>query len=189
MPFRSAAGGPVSGDRERGRECGSSGPADHNEAVAFSRDDRRIIIFTGALVVIAALFFVSVLVFATGGSTPSKKNTGPLYLGEASGLREALNEGSPLYFANPFGGPGFWLDREHGELVALDVRVPNSKSCNVKWIGRSTNAYVDCNGDRLQSFELARYPVEVAQEGERKGSVFVDLKHLQPAPGLSADSN
>ena len=96
--------------------------------MAFTRDDRRIIIFTGALVVIAALFFVSVLVFATGGSTPSKKNQGPLYLGEVSGLRAALNEGSPLYFANPFGGPGFWLDREQGAFVALDVRVPNSQS-------------------------------------------------------------
>ena len=161
---------------------------DHNEAVAFSRDDRRIIIFTGALVVIAALFFVSVLVFATGGSK-SPKHTGPLYLGQASGLRERLDEGSPLYFANPFGGPGFWLDREHGEFVALDVRVPDTTDCNVKWIGRSTNAYVDCNKDHLKSEELARYPIEVAQKGERKGAVFVDLKHLQPAPGLSADAN
>ena len=151
--------------------------------MAFSRDDRRIIIFTGTLVVIAALFFVSVLVFATGGNTPSKKESGPLYLGEASGLREALDEGSPLYFANPLGGPGFWLDREGGDLVALDVRVPNTKSCNVKWVGRSTNAYVDCNGDQLQAAELARYPIEVGQKGERKGSVFVDLEHLEPAPG------
>jgi hypothetical protein len=159
--------------------------------VAFSRDDRRIIFFTGGLVVIAALFFVSVLVFATGGSTPSKKNTGPLYLGNASGLREKLDEGegSPLYFANPFGGPGFWLDREHGEFVALDVRVPNSKTCNVKWIGRNTNAYVDCNGDHLQSEELARYPIEVGQKGERKGSVFVDLKHVEPPPALSSAAN
>jgi hypothetical protein len=157
--------------------------------VAFSRDDRRLIIFTGALVVLAALFFVSVLVFATGGDTPSTKKSGPLYLGEASGLREALDEGSPLYFANPFGGPGFWLDREHGALVALDVRVPGTTDCNVKWIGRSTNAYVDCNKDQLETEELARYPIEVAQKGERKGSVFVDLRHLEPAPGLTADSN
>jgi hypothetical protein len=170
------------------RECGRRVPGDHNEAVAFTRDDRRIIIFTGGLVVIAALFFVSVLVFATGGSTPSKKNTGPLYLGEASGLRDALDEGSPLYFANPFGGAGFWFDREDGDFVALDVRVPNSTSCNVKWIGRSTNAYVDCNGDHLQSEELARYPVEVGQKGKRKGSVFVDLKHREPPPTQSSAS-
>jgi len=156
--------------------------------VAFTRDDRRIIIFTGGLVVIAALFFVSVLVFATGGSS-TPKNTGPLYIGEASDLREKLDLGSPLYFPNPFGGTGFWLDREHGEFVALDIRVPNSTSCNVKWIGRSTNAYVDCNKDHLQSEELARYPVEVGQRGQRKGSVFVNLKRLDPAPSLSSDSN
>jgi len=156
--------------------------------VAFTRDDRRIIIFTGGLVVIAALFFVSVLVFATGGSS-TPKNTGPLYIGEASDLREKLDLGSPLYFPNPFGGTGFWLDREHGEFVALDIRVPNSTSCNVKWIGRSTNAYVDCNKDHLQSEDLARYPVEVGQRGQRKGSVFVNLKRLDPAPSLSSDSN
>jgi hypothetical protein len=162
--------------------------ADHNEGVAFSKDDRRIIFFTGGLLVVAALFFVSVLVFATGGSTPPKGTRGPLYLGEANALRDALDEGSPLYFANPFGGAGFWLDREQGDFVALDVRVPNTTSCNVKWIGRSTNAYVDCNGDHLQSEELARYPVEVGQRGERKGSVFVDLKHRQPPPALSDPS-
>jgi hypothetical protein len=153
--------------------------------VAFTKDDRRIIFFTGGLLVVAALFFVSVLVFATGGSTPPEGKRGPLYLGEASGLRDALDEGSPLYFANPFGGPGFWLDREQGEFVALDVRVPNTTSCNVKWIGRSTNAYVDCNGDHLRSEELARYPVEVGQRGERKGSVFVDLKRAEPPPTQS----
>ena len=156
--------------------------------MALSRDDRRIIIFTGALVVIAALFFVSVLVFATGGSdTP--KDTGPLYIGEASDLRAKLDLGSPLYFPNPFGGTGFWLDREHGEFVALDIRVPDTTDCNVKWIGRNTNAYVDCHKDHLASEELARYPLEVGQKGERKGSVFVDLKHLDPAPGLSSDAN
>ena len=167
----------------------AGGPADHNEAVAFTRDDRRIIIFTGALVLIAALFWVSVLVFATGGSTPSKKKSGPLYLGETSALRDSLDLGSPLYFANPFGGPGFWFDREHGQFVALDVRLPDTTSCNVKWVGRSTNAYVDCHGDHLKSEELARYPVEVGREGEKKGSVFVDLKHLEPPPGLSSGAN
>ncbi len=156
--------------------------------MAFTRDDRRIIIFTGGLVVIAALFFVSVLVFATGG-TKTPKNTGPLYIGEASDLREKLDLGSPLYFPNPFGGTGFWLDRERGQFVALDIRVPNSTSCNVKWIGRSTNAYVDCHKDHLQSEELARYPVEVGETGERKGSVFVDLKHREPAPALSSTAN
>jgi hypothetical protein len=38
----------------------------------------------------------------------------------------------------------------------------------------------------LKSEELARYPVEVGRRGERKGSVFVDLKHLEPPPGLSS---
>ena len=72
--------------------------------------------------------------------------------------------------------------------MALDVRVPNSTTCNVKWIGRSTNAYVDCNGDRLQSEELSRHPIEVGQKGERKGSVFVDLKRLDPPPTQSSAS-
>ena len=40
----------------------------------------------------------------------------------ASCARRRLHEGSPLYFANPFGGNGFWLDIEDGQLVALDRR-------------------------------------------------------------------
>ena len=57
----------------------------------------------------------------------------------------------------------------------------------MKWIGRSINAYVDCHSDHLKSEELARYPVEVGQKGERKGSVFVDLKHRAPSHAPSAE--
>ena len=127
--------------------------------------------------------------FATGGEhTVEEQVRAALPRRGPTSLRETLDLGSPLYFANPFGGPGFWFDREHGQFVALDVRVPNSTTCNVKWIGRSTNTYVDCNGDHLKSEELARYPVEVGQRGEKKGSVFVDLKHLEPPPTESSAS-
>ena len=42
---------------------------------------------------------------------------------------------SPLYFASPFGDASFWLDKEDGQMVALNVTLPDTKSCNVIWRG------------------------------------------------------
>jgi hypothetical protein len=149
--------------------------------VAFTRDDRRLIMFTGGAVVLAALFFAAVLVFATPSDRPTKEESGPLYIGQASDLREKLDLGSPLYFASPFGGSGFWLGRENGEFVSLDVRLPGADDCNVVWRGRR-DTYVDCNGDAVTSAELARYATSVVRRGEQKGAVYVDLNRLIDAP-------
>jgi hypothetical protein len=149
--------------------------------MAFTRDDRRIILFTGGLLVVAALFFASVLVFATGGSTPSKRHSEPLYIGQSSDLREKIDLGSPLYFPNPFGDRGFWLDRARGEFLALDVGLPGDTRCSIKWWGRD-DTYKDCHRHPITTNEMASYPVEVARTGERKGGVFIDLKH-RLAPG------
>lgn len=155
----------------------------HNGPVPLSRADRTIILATSGLLMAAASLFASVLVFATGGRAPT--DAGPLYIGPRSDLVRKLDEGSPLYFANPFGGKGFWLDREDGDLVALDVALPGARSCNVRWKGR-VDSYVDCEGNRVASTDLARHPVEIARRGERRGSVFVDLGDLDPPPGASS---
>ncbi len=79
-----------------------------------------------------------------------------------------LNEGSPLYFANPFGGRGFWIDRENGELIALDVGKWRDTSCSVKWQGR-IDTYIDCHGNHLTQGEIARHPVTVVDERPPQG--------------------
>jgi hypothetical protein len=155
--------------------------------VALARSDRKLMLITGGVVIVAALFFASVLVFATGSSEPQSKSNGPLYIGPKRDLVTTLNEGSPLYFANPFGGRGFWLDRENGELIALDVGKWGDVGCSIKWRGR-VDSYVDCDGNHLTKDDLARHAVTVVQTGTRKGSVLVDLESVS-APPSSTSAN
>jgi hypothetical protein len=147
-----------------------------------SRDDRKLILTTSIVLVAAGVFFASVLVFATGTSSPQTQDEGPLYIGPRRDIVRTLNEGSPLYFANPFGGRGFWIDREEGELIAIDVGKWQDTDCSVKWRGR-VDSYVDCTGDRLTKADLARHPVRVVASGARRGSVLVVLEVVEPPPG------
>jgi hypothetical protein len=150
--------------------------------VPLARTDRKLILVTSGLLILAALFFASVLVFATGGGRNQPKgNQRPLYIGPKHELVATLEQGSPLYFANPFGGRGFWLDRDHGALIALDVGLPSQPSCSIKWKGR-IDTYTDCRGDHLTKEQMARHPVTVVRSGKRKGSVYIDLRKLEPAP-------
>ena len=146
-----------------------------------TRSDRNLILVTGGAVVLAGLLFAAVIVFATGTSDPAGKAEGPLYIGPKRDLIRTLDEGSPLYFANPFGGRGFWLDRENGALIALDVGRWGDVDCSVKWRGR-IGSYVDCNGERLTKDQLARFVVTEVATGTRKGSVLVDLQARRAPP-------
>jgi hypothetical protein len=145
-----------------------------------TRSDRRLLVYTSVALVLAGVLFAAAVLFATRGEQPSQAQTGPLYLGPATDLRAKINLGSPLYFANPFGGNGFWLDKENGALVALDVMRPGTQ-CAVRWRG-SVNSYVDCNGAHLTKDQLARHPVGEPTTGKDKGGVFVDLQKRLPAP-------
>ena len=151
-----------------------------------TRSDRNLILVTGGAVVLAGLLFAAVIVFATGTSDPAGKAEGPLYIGPKRDLIRTLDEGSPLYFANPFGGRGFWLDRENGALVALDVGRWGDVECSTKWRGR-IGTYLDCNGERLTTDQMARYDVIEVTSGTRKGSVLVDLqaRRAPPSTGLT----
>lgn len=143
------------------------------------RGDRKLIFITSGALILAGLFFASVLVFATRTTSPTSKADGPLYIGPKSDIVLKLDEGSPLYFANPFGGRGFWVDRESGELVALDVGRYDDPDCSIRWRG-TKGSYIDCHGDRITKAEMARHPVEVKTAGSREGGVFVDLDTLDP---------
>lgn len=152
--------------------------------VALSRADRKLLLATGGALVLAGLLFAAVLVFATAGNDPSHGKVGPLYIGQRRDLVKTLDEGSPLYFANPFGGRGFWLDREDRELVALDVGRPDDPGCSVRWKGR-VSSYVDCHGARVTRNDLARYEVTVVSGGPQADGVLVDLRNRLPAPGAT----
>ncbi len=150
--------------------------------MAITRADRKLILVTTAALLAAGLFFAGVLVFATGTTSPDADGPVPVYIGPESAIEEKLDEGSPLYFANPFGGRGFWVDRENGVLVAFDVGRFDDPRCSVRWRGR-VDSYMDCEGGLLTQAELARRPLTVVATGPRAGSVLVDVDTIEPPPG------
>jgi hypothetical protein len=153
-------------------------------AMPAAPSDRRILVVAIALVAFAGVLIAAALFFATGGGKGDPKQTGPLYLGLASDLRHQISLGSPLYFANPFGGNGFWLDRENGKFVALDLVLPSTHSCEVKWKGRQ-DSYVDCHGDKVTRADLDQFKVTLAKSGTSGQSVYVDLRKRIPAAGAA----
>ncbi len=141
--------------------------------------DRRLLLLTGSFLVVAAVFFGGVLWLATMRDESSK---GAFFIGLERPLKTHIHEGSPLYFANPSAGDGFWLDIEDGQLVALVLDRPDSKDCVQKWKDQQ-DAYIDCNGDAFQSTQLDRYRVTIGpRNGSPKKSVYVDLRKVEPAP-------
>lgn len=190
MPGRTGTGdgagvvpGPVPGGPGRAG-VGRAPDADHNGAVAMTRSDRKLILVTTAVLVAAGLFFAGVLVFATRTTSPAADGPVALYIGPQDAIEEKLDEGSPLYFANPFGGRGFWVDRENGVLVAYDVGRYDDPDCSVRWRGR-VNSYMDCEGGLLTQAELGRRPLTVLATGPRAGSVLVDVDTLEPPTGAT----
>src|SRR4029078_12679503 len=109
----------------------------------------------------------------------------PIFIGLRDEISKNIEADGPRYVANPFGHAGFWLDLEDGQLVALVLSKPGTADCSVKW-KEQRGTYVDCNGDPIQARDLDRYPLFIGvRGGSPKGSVFVDIRTIDPAPGGS----
>jgi hypothetical protein len=145
-----------------------------------TRDDRRLLIFTGGFVILAGVLFAFAILFATRNGPTAH---GPIYIGPEPVKKSAIRKDGPQYVINPVKGrPGFWLDLENHELVALVLNRPGTKDCVVKW-KEPKHGYVDCRGDILQSEQLDRYVIEVGRRnGSPKNSVYVKLREIVPAP-------
>jgi len=156
-----------------------------NAGVPAAPDDRRILLFAGALVLGAGIAIAGLLFLATGGTQDTPSERRPVFLGLQRELVAKIEEGGPLYFANPFGDNGFWLDLEDGDLVALDIVEPGSDRCIVKWRD-PRKAYVDCDDNDLTSRDLDRFALLVgkrdASDDAPKDAVYVDLRRREPAP-------
>ena len=148
-------------------------------------DDRRILVFAGALVLAAGIAIAGLLFFATGGTQDTPSNRRPVFLGLERELAAKIKDGGPLYFANPFGDNGFWLDVESGSLVALDIVRPGTRDCIVKWRD-PRHAYVDCDDNDLTSRDLDRFHLTIGRPSASKDApndaVYVDLSRREPAP-------
>jgi hypothetical protein len=145
-----------------------------------SRSDRQLLLITATFLAIAAVVALGLVLLATQRNAAGD---GPFYIGTARTLERSITKDSPLYFANPTAGDGFWLDVERGELVALVIDRPGLKDCVVKW-KEQRGAYVDCNDEELASEELDRYKVTIgSRNGSPKNSVYINLRKVSPAPG------
>lgn len=147
-----------------------------------SRDDRRLLLVTGSFLLAGAVFALGVIWLAT---MRNESKEGPFYIGVRGALERSIGKASPLYFANPTAGDGFWLDLEDGTLVALVLDRPGEKDCVVKW-KEQRDAYVDCHDDELQAADLDRYKLTIGpRDGSPNNSVYVDLRKISPAPAAT----
>jgi hypothetical protein len=137
------------------------------------------ITLTAVGLVIAGLFLV-----ATRGSTGPKKYT-PFPAGLERTIRHDVTAGGPVLYADPYGGyRSILFALEQDRLVALASHTWNHPSCTVRWRD-SLQRFVDCDGNRLTSEQLPRYPYTVPATGGTKGAALVDVRSLLPPPAPS----
>jgi hypothetical protein len=176
-------------DPTHGRQPEASDRADWHSApvrpytvhMPLSREDRPVIVIATVAVVVAGLLVAAVLLLATGrGTTPERYE--PFEAGAAKSIRQNLKDEGPFYVADPFGGNrSILFALEDGDIVALSNVVPNTRDCRVT-IKNEGKAFVDCNGDRLRSTELARYVTSTRPSSNGTTLLYVDLRHKEPAP-------
>jgi hypothetical protein len=142
-------------------------------------DDRRVLLFA-TVAIIAAGLLVAALILAVTGRADTPEAVDPVPFGFAASLRTKVETGGPVAYAGTTGDTGFWLAIEDGRLVALKIKRPGT-DCNVRWRG-SIDSFVDCNGDKVATRQLARFPTEIPKTGARKGNLLVDLRRTIPPP-------
>jgi hypothetical protein len=148
------------------------------------RADTKPLIFAAIGALVIGAIVAGLIVVATRGKQPTK--VAPFPAGLERSIRADVREGGPVYFPDPFGGRrSVWFVFEQNRLIALAGRTWQRASCTVRWRG-SINRFVDCNGNRLTSDELPRYPSSVPTTGPNKGAVLVDVRSLLPPPALAA---
>jgi hypothetical protein len=124
---------------------------------------------------------VAAIILLVTGRADTPEAIEPVPFGFAKSLATKVEKGGPVAYAGTTGDTGFWLALEDGELVALQIRRPGTEDCNIRWRG-SVDSFVDCNGSRLSSRQMARFPTEVPTSGARKGNLLVDLRETIPPP-------
>lgn len=151
--------------------------------MATRRGDTRVFVVATLAVLVLGLLIAATILLITGrAKTPEIQGLIPF--GVAKSLREKAETGGPFAFAGDTGDSGFWLAIEDGQLVALKIQKPGTQDCNVFWRG-SKDTFEDCNGDPIRMDELARYPTEIPERGDRKGVLLVDLDGTIPPPASS----
>jgi len=148
--------------------------------VPVKRSNVPIYLLGIVLVLVIGILIAAAILLVTGrAKTP--KMEGLIRFGQAKSIADKARNGGPFAYAGSTGDTGFWVAIEDGKLVALKIRRPGTKDCNVIWRG-SQDSFVDCNGDPVKKSQLARYRVVIPERGDNKGQFLVDLSSNIPAP-------
>jgi hypothetical protein len=151
--------------------------------MASSRSDTRVtIIVVLGILVFGLIVAGAILVISGRAKNPDIKGSVPY--GLAKTLREQVEDGGPYAFAGKTGDSGFWIDIEHGQLIALKIKKPGTTDCNVRWRG-SINSFVDCHDQKIRVDQLARFPTKIPTSGSQKGLWLVDVSGTIPPPAGS----
>lgn len=155
--------------------------------MARDRGDTRAFLFAAGTLVVAGLVVAALMLAVTrGNGTPSVQDNGPLDIGDNQSIIDQIDEGGPLYFANPFGGDGFWVATDGDQLVAYVLQVPGRENCNIKWQGRD-NTFVDCDRNPVDTAGLEHYSIEVKKKDSAdRGQAYVDLTRIESASPSTA---
>jgi hypothetical protein len=154
-------------------------------APTLRRSDLRLLLLTGAGAIAAGLLVAALLLGAARRESGPREYR-PFDAGNAVGITKSLEDGGPYYVADPFGGDrSILFALEEGRVVALSILRPGAERCVVRWMG-TRDSFVDCEGGRLRSTQLARYESWIETEGQRGGALLVDLRRLLPPPEAPA---
>ncbi len=138
---------------------------------------------SAVIVVVAGLLVAGAFLFLLSTDDPVDTDE-PVPFGLAESIRDQVDDGGPFFAADPSGGQrAIWFAVEDDELVALAVEVPGREGCNADYRGRD-ETFVDCDGDPVETTELARYRLTVSTAEADEGALLVDLDTLLPPPQL-----
>jgi hypothetical protein len=145
------------------------------------RSDVKPLVIAAVGAVVLGIVAAVLILIATGrGNAPSKPR--PFAAGLEHSIRNDVETGGPVFYPDPFRGyRSILFALENDRLVALATHVWNRTGCTVRWRG-SINRFVDCDGNRLASQQLPRYPYTVPSTGAAKNAVLVDVRTLLPPP-------
>jgi hypothetical protein len=148
------------------------------------RSDVKPLIIAAITAIAMGVVVAALILYATGrGNAPTKP--APFAAGLERTIRNDVKSGGPVFYPDPFRGyRSILFALEQGRLVALATHTWNRNNCTVQWRG-TLDRFVDCDGNRLTSDQLPRYPYIVPSTGAAKGAALVDVRTLLPPPAPS----
>lgn len=144
------------------------------------RTTPRVILLLSFAVAIALALVAVTLVLVTGKDVSEVEGNQSVVVGPEGGLAIQIDALGAVYYANPFGGDGFWLTELDGALVALALRQSGGdEPCELEF-DPEARVFERC-GAPVAVDELTQLPLTVDD-----GKVTVDIRTPVAATSPSA---